>query len=60
MTARCDGCEEHLATGDAVNVAARLQQAAQPGDVLIGEPTLALRPGAVDVEPVGPLELREV
>ena len=52
------GVEEHLATGDAVNVAARLEQAAQPGEVLIGEPTLALVRDSADVEPVGPLELK--
>src|ERR1700758_764988 len=33
------GTEERLATGDAVNVEACLEQAAQPGDVLIGEET---------------------
>jgi class 3 adenylate cyclase/tetratricopeptide (TPR) repeat protein len=52
------GTGERLATGDAVNVAARLEQAAQPGEVLIGEPTLALVHAAADVEPVGPLELK--
>jgi class 3 adenylate cyclase/tetratricopeptide (TPR) repeat protein len=52
------GTEERLATGDAVNVAARLEQAAQPGEVLIGQPTLALVRGAADVEPVEPLELK--
>ena len=52
------GTEERLATGDAVNVAARLEQAAHPGEVLIGEPTLALVGGAVEVEPVDPLELK--
>ena len=33
------GTEERLATGDAVNVAARLEQAAPPGEVLLGEET---------------------
>ena len=30
------GTEERLATGDAVNLAARLEQAAAPGEILIG------------------------
>jgi class 3 adenylate cyclase len=53
-----DGTRERLATGDAVNVAARLEQAAQPGEVLIGEPTLELVRGAADVEEVAPLRLK--
>jgi class 3 adenylate cyclase len=52
------GTEERLATGDAVNVAARLEQAAQPGDVLIGEATLAHVRDAADVEAIAPLELK--
>ena len=36
------GTGETLVTGDAVNVAARLEQAAGAGEVLIGEPTYAL------------------
>jgi len=52
------GTVERLATGDAVNVAARLEQAAQPGEVLIGQPTLALIRDAAEVEPVEPLELK--
>src|SRR5438067_13339916 len=52
------GTEERLATGDAVNVAARLEQAAEPGEVLIGEPTLALVFDAIEAEPVEPLALK--
>ena len=52
------GTEERLATGDAVNVAARLEQAAVPGEILIGEDTLALTRDAVEVEPVDVLALR--
>ena len=52
------GTEERLATGDAVNVAARLEQAAEPGEVLLGEPTLELVREAVEAEPVEPLELK--
>ncbi|MGL6278258.1 MAG: adenylate/guanylate cyclase domain-containing protein, partial [Gaiella sp.] len=52
------GTAERLVTGDAVNVAARLEQAAAAGEVLIGEPTLDLARAAVEVEAVGPLELK--
>ena len=49
------GTAERLATGDAVNVAARLQQAAEPGQVLLGSATMQLVRDAVDAAPVGPL-----
>ncbi|HJQ51363.1 MAG TPA: adenylate/guanylate cyclase domain-containing protein [Gaiellaceae bacterium] len=52
------GTEERLATGDAVNVAARLEQAAQPGEVLIGETTLGLVRAAVEVSDARHLELK--
>jgi class 3 adenylate cyclase/tetratricopeptide (TPR) repeat protein len=41
-----------LVTGDAVNVAARLEQAAPPGAVLIGDETRRLVRDAVQLEPV--------
>ena len=49
------GTEERLATGDAVNVAARLEQAAPPGEVLLGEETHRLVAAAVASEPVDPV-----
>jgi class 3 adenylate cyclase/tetratricopeptide (TPR) repeat protein len=52
------GTQERLATGDAVNVAARLEQAASPGEILIGSETLRLVRDAVEAEPVEPLELK--
>ena len=47
-----------FASGDAVNVAARLEQAAPPGEVLLGERTHALVRDAVTVEATEPLELK--
>jgi len=52
------GTEERLATGDAVNVAARLEQAAGPGEILIGPETLRLTRDAVEVERLDPLVLK--
>ncbi len=52
------GTEERLATGDVVNVAARLQQSAQPGETLLGEATLRLARDVVDAQAVEPLQLK--
>jgi class 3 adenylate cyclase/tetratricopeptide (TPR) repeat protein len=52
------GTEERLATGDAVNVAARLEQAAQPGEALVGKATLALVQAVVEVGEERLLELK--
>ncbi|MBA3380702.1 MAG: AAA family ATPase [Actinobacteria bacterium] len=49
---------ETLVTGDAVNVAARLEQAASSGEVLIGAETRQLVRDAVRVEPVDALVLK--
>jgi class 3 adenylate cyclase/tetratricopeptide (TPR) repeat protein len=49
---------QRLVTGDPVNVAARLEQAAAPGEVLIGDPTYRLVKDAVEVEAVDPLTLK--
>ncbi len=47
-----------LATGDALNVAARLEQAAAPSEVLIGLETYRLTRDAVEVDEVAPLSLK--
>jgi len=49
---------QQLATGSVVNMAARLEQAASPGTILIGAETYRLLRDAVRAEPVGPLELK--
>jgi class 3 adenylate cyclase/tetratricopeptide (TPR) repeat protein len=52
------GTDERLATGDAVNLAARLEQAAAPGQIVIGPQTWRLAGNAVEVEPLEPLQLK--
>ena len=49
---------QRLVTGDAVNVAARLEQAAGANEVLLGDSTYRLVRDAVEVEQVEPLELK--
>src|SRR5436309_3558017 len=49
-----------FATGEAVNLAARLQQVAEPGQILIGPGAHNLTLGRVEVEELGPVELRGV
>ena len=44
--------------GDTANVAARLQQAAEPGAILLGDTTWALAQGFARAQPLGPLTLK--
>ena len=53
-----DDRDSTFATGEAVNVAARLQQMAQPGEVLVGPLASRLTIGAVETEEVGAVELK--
>jgi class 3 adenylate cyclase/ATP/maltotriose-dependent transcriptional regulator MalT len=53
-----DDAESTFATGEAVNIAARLQQTAAPGEILVGPGALRLALGAVEFEPAGMRELR--
>jgi class 3 adenylate cyclase/tetratricopeptide (TPR) repeat protein len=47
-----------MALGDPVNVAARLEQTAEPGDIILGETTLRLVEAAVQVDAPQPLPLK--
>jgi class 3 adenylate cyclase len=44
--------------GDAVNVAARLEQQAQPGQVVVSRSTYELLPEETAAEPLGPVQLK--
>ena len=47
-----------MSLGDTMNVAARLEKLAKPGQILIGEDTYRLVRSDVEVEPAGTIELR--
>jgi class 3 adenylate cyclase/tetratricopeptide (TPR) repeat protein len=53
-----DTADSTFATGEAVNLAARLQQAASPGEILIGPGARSLALGAVESEPVEPIAVK--
>jgi class 3 adenylate cyclase/tetratricopeptide (TPR) repeat protein len=58
VVAGASAADPAFVTGDAVNVAARLEQGAVPGDVVLGDPTYRLVREAVEAEPIEPLELK--
>lgn len=49
---------EYTVTGDAVNVAARLQQSAAPGEIYVGAATCRLAADAFEFAPLAPLEVK--
>ena len=49
---------EYSAIGDAINLAARMEQTAAPGTVRIAEDTYRLVAGQFEVEPLGPVEVK--
>jgi class 3 adenylate cyclase/tetratricopeptide (TPR) repeat protein len=52
------GGDHGLVVGDAVNTAARLEAAAAPGTIVVGESTYRLVGHALTAEPLGALELK--
>jgi class 3 adenylate cyclase/tetratricopeptide (TPR) repeat protein len=50
--------ESTFVTGEAVNIAARLQQAAAPGEIVLGPTVRRLTAGTVEVEDAGPVEIK--
>src|SRR5437773_311744 len=53
-----DERDSTFATGEAVNLAARLQQTAGPGEILIGPAAHGLTLGKVETKELGPVPLR--
>lgn len=49
---------EYSALGDAINVAARMEQTANPGTVQVSDETLALTHDMFETESLGPVELK--
>ncbi|MBA3364988.1 MAG: AAA family ATPase, partial [Actinobacteria bacterium] len=55
-----DELDTTYSTGEAINVAVRLQQAAAPGELLLGPTAFRLTLGHVEVEDRGPVDLKGI
>jgi class 3 adenylate cyclase/tetratricopeptide (TPR) repeat protein len=55
-----DEADLTFATGEAINVAVRLQQSASPGEILIGPGAHRLSLDGIETEDLGPLDLRGI
>ena len=55
---RASGPRDRMLTGDAVNTAARLQTAAEPGHVVVGPAVYAATKEVIDYRELRPLELK--
>jgi class 3 adenylate cyclase/tetratricopeptide (TPR) repeat protein len=53
-----ESSDSTFATGEAVNLAARLQQVATPGEILVGPTAYRLAASSIVAEDAGPLELK--
>jgi class 3 adenylate cyclase/tetratricopeptide (TPR) repeat protein len=53
-----DEADSTFATGEAVTIAARLQQVADPGHVLLGPQAYRLTQGRLEADDVGPVDLK--
>ena len=53
-----DERDSTFATGEAVNLAARLQQAAQPGEILLGPAARRLAASGIEMDDAGPVEVK--
>ena len=51
---------DYTAAGDTTHLAARLQSAAAPGEILVGKATLAAARGALEVEALAPVSLKGI
>jgi class 3 adenylate cyclase/tetratricopeptide (TPR) repeat protein len=55
---RAAGRRDRMLTGDAVNIAARLQTSAQPGHILVGPTVYASTKDVIEYQELEPLELK--